>query len=200
MFGGITAAMADRQKNRPAVQSRIGRPPLRHARTLIHQAYPGQLTALLSPQHGFYAEKQDNMIESGNGRDPVLQIPVYSLYGKTRIPTPDMLDDVDVLMVDLQDAGTRVYTFIYTLSYCMEAAKDLGKTVVVLDRPNPVNGRDVEGNCPESPVCLLCGASSHSYEARNDARRAHVPVQRGLRHRLPPADHSRCRVEQGFLL
>lgn len=139
----------------------------RHARTLIHQAFPGQLTALLSPQHGFYAEKQDNMIESGNGRDPVLQIPVYSLYGKTRIPTPDMLDDVDVLMVDLQDAGTRVYTFIYTLSYCMEAAKDLGKTVVVLDRPNPVNGRDVEGNCL-------------SHDCRSFVGRYPIPMRHGL--------------------
>jgi uncharacterized protein YbbC (DUF1343 family) len=119
----------------------------RHARTLIHQTFPGQLTALFSPQHGFYAEKQDNMIESENGRDPLLQIPLFSLYGKTRIPTKEMLDTIDVLIVDLQDAGTRVYTFIYTLSYCMEAARDQGKSVLVLDRPNPVNGRQVEGNC-----------------------------------------------------
>jgi uncharacterized protein YbbC (DUF1343 family) len=118
-----------------------------HARTRIHQAFPGQLKALFSPQHGFYAEKQDNMIESENGKDPLLQIPLYSLYGKTRIPTKEMLDDIDVLIVDLQDAGTRVYTFIYTMSYCMEAARDMGKSVLILDRPNPVNGRAVEGNC-----------------------------------------------------
>lgn len=118
-----------------------------HARTHIHQAFPGQLKALLSPQHGFYAEKQDNMIESENGKDPLLQIPLYSLYGKTRIPTKEMLDDIDVLIVDLQDAGTRVYTFIYTMSYCMEAARDMGKSVLILDRPNPVNGLAVEGNC-----------------------------------------------------
>ena len=119
----------------------------RHARTLIHQTFPGQLTALFSPQHGFYAEKQDNMIESENGRDPLFQIPLYSLYGKTRIPTKGMLENIDVLIVDLQDAGTRVYTFIYTLSYCMEAARDHGKSILILDRPNPVNGRTVEGNC-----------------------------------------------------
>jgi uncharacterized protein YbbC (DUF1343 family) len=118
-----------------------------HARTHIHQAFPGQLKALFSPQHGFYAEKQDNMIESENGKDPLLQIPLYSLYGKTRIPTKEMLDDIDVLIVDLQDAGTRVYTFIYTMSYCMEAARDMGKSVLILDRPNPVNGLAVEGNC-----------------------------------------------------
>ena len=119
----------------------------RHARTLIHQTFPGQLKVLFSPQHGFYAEKQDNMIESENGRDPLLQIPLYSLYGKTRIPTKEMLENIDVLIVDLQDAGTRVYTFIYTLSYCMEAARDQGKSVLILDRPNPVNGQAVEGNC-----------------------------------------------------
>ena len=119
----------------------------RHARTLIHQTFPGQLTALFSPQHGFYAEKQDNMIESENGRDPLFQIPLYSLYGKTRIPTKSMFENIDILIVDLQDAGTRVYTFIYTLSYCMEAARDHGKSILILDRPNPVNGRTVEGNC-----------------------------------------------------
>lgn len=118
-----------------------------HTRLLIQQHFPGKLKALYSPQHGFFAEKQDNMIESADGVDPVLNLPVYSLYGKTRIPTKAMLDPVDVLLVDLQDVGTRVYTFIYTLSYCLEAAKALHKKVVILDRPNPINGRTVEGNC-----------------------------------------------------
>ncbi len=118
-----------------------------HTRLLIQQHFPGKLTALYSPQHGFFAEKQDNMIESADGVDPVLNLPVYSLYGKTRVPTKAMLDPVDVLLVDLQDVGTRVYTFIYTLSYCLETAKALHKKVVILDRPNPINGRTVEGNC-----------------------------------------------------
>ncbi len=139
----------------------------RHARRLIHQTFPGQLTALFSPQHGFYAEKQDNMIESEHGREPLLQIPLYSLYGKTRIPTPDMLENIDVLMVDIQDAGTRVYTFIYTLSYCMEAAGYQGKTVLVLDRPNPVNGRDIEGNCL-------------SMDCRSFVGRYPIPMRHGL--------------------
>ncbi len=116
-----------------------------HARDRISQQFPGQLKALYSPQHGFYAEKQDNMIESDHLRDPVSGLPVYSLYGETRIPTPDMLAPVDVLLVDLQDVGTRVYTFIYTLSYCLEAARDCGLPVLILDRPNPINGRQVEG-------------------------------------------------------
>ena len=124
-------------------------PMLNHARFLVDRRLPGKLTALYSPQHGFFAEKQDNMIESSDMKDPVLKIPVYSLYGKTRIPTAEMLDPIDVLLVDLQDVGTRVYTFIYTLSYCLEAAEVLNKKVVVLDRHNPINGLTIEGNCLE---------------------------------------------------
>lgn len=120
---------------------------LKHARLLIDQTYPQQLKALYSPQHGFFAEKQDNMIESADMIDPVLQIPVYSLYGQSRVPDARMFEPIDVLLVDLQDVGTRVYTFIYTLSYCLEAARDFDVKVIILDRPNPINGVDVEGNC-----------------------------------------------------
>lgn len=122
---------------------------LRQARFIIDDLFPGQLKALFSPQHGFFAEKQDNMIESDHMVDPVLNIPVFSLYGQTRRPTKEMFDPIDVLLVDLQDVGTRVYTFIYTLSYCMEAARDFGCKVIVLDRPNPIGGILVEGNCLE---------------------------------------------------
>jgi uncharacterized protein YbbC (DUF1343 family)/ribonuclease HI len=118
----------------------------RHARILINERFPGQLKVLYSPQHGFFGEKQDNMVESAHLTDPMLGIPVFSLYGKTRIPAKKMFEPMDVLLCDLQDAGTRVYTFVYTLSYCMEAAKRFGKTVVVLDRPNPLGGMIVEGN------------------------------------------------------
>lgn len=117
-----------------------------HSRHLISRHFPGQLTTLFSPQHGFFAEKQDNMIESADLIDPDLGIPVHSLYSQTRIPSKKMFADIDVLLVDIQDVGTRVYTFIYTLSYCMEAAKKYGKTVLVLDRPNPINGLLTEGN------------------------------------------------------
>ncbi len=128
-----------------------------HARELIHERFPGRLAALFSPQHGFFAEKQDNMIESDDLTDPVLKIPVFSLYGKTRIPTRQMFDPIDILLVDLQDAGTRVYTFIYTMSYCMEAARRFGKKVVVLDRPNPVGGESVEGNCLKNEYASFVG-------------------------------------------
>jgi len=118
----------------------------RHARDLIHSRLPGHLTAIFSPQHGFFAEKQDNMIESADLMDPVLNIPVFSLYGKTRKPTAAMFDAIDVLIIDLLDVGTRVYTFLTTVSYCLEAAARTGKPVLVLDRPNPVGGLQVEGN------------------------------------------------------
>lgn len=117
-----------------------------HARERIRQVFPGQLNALYSPQHGFYAERQDNMIESGDRLDPVTGLPVFSLYGDTRVPTRAMMDPIDILLVDLQDVGTRVYTFIYTLSYCMEAARLYGKKIIVLDRPNPLGGLRLEGN------------------------------------------------------
>lgn len=117
-----------------------------HGKFLVDQCFPGRLTCLFSPQHGFYADKQDNMIESGHMRDSDLGIPVFSLYGETRKPTPEMFDHLDVLLVDLQDVGTRVYTFVYTVSYCMEAARVLGKKIVILDRPNPVGGLLTEGN------------------------------------------------------
>lgn len=86
------------------------------------------------------------MIESDHMMDPILNIPVFSLYGETRWPTGEMFDRINTLLVDLQDAGTRVYTFTYTLSYAMEAARRYGKQVIVLDRPNPVGGECVEGN------------------------------------------------------
>ncbi len=118
----------------------------RHAREVIARRFPGQLKALYAPQHGFFAEKQDNMVESGHMTDPLLELPVFSLYGDTRRPTADMLSPIDILLVDLQDVGTRVYTFLTTLSYCMEAAAALDKRVAVLDRPNPVDGVTLEGN------------------------------------------------------
>ena len=118
-----------------------------HSRKRLRDLLGPSLTCLYSPQHGFFAEKQDNMIESGHRRDPLLDIPIFSLYSHTRIPTREMFEPIDILLVDLQDVGTRVYTFIYTVSYCMEAARQYGKKVVILDRPNPIDGLAVEGNC-----------------------------------------------------
>ncbi len=117
-----------------------------HTRDIVNRVCPGQLTCLFSPQHGFFAEKQDNMIESGHGRDPATGLPVFSLYGRERKPTAEMLDNLDVLLIDLIDVGARVYTFMYTMAYCLEAAAEQGKRVIILDRPNPLGGLEVEGN------------------------------------------------------
>ncbi len=103
-----------------------------------------RLTAAFGPQHGLRGDKQDNMMESTDFIDPALGIPVFSLYGEVRRPTPAMLDCFDVLLVDLQDLGCRIYTFMTTLRYVLEAAAQSDKRVVVLDRPNPA-GRPVEG-------------------------------------------------------
>ena len=103
-----------------------------------------ELTAAFGPQHGLRGDKQDNMIESDDFRDPVHGIPVFSLYGDVRRPSDEMLDRFDVLLVDLQDLGCRIYTFITTLKYVLEDAARTGKKVIVLDRPNPA-GRPVEG-------------------------------------------------------
>jgi uncharacterized protein YbbC (DUF1343 family) len=109
-------------------------------------AAPGvTLAALFGPQHGFHADVQDNMIESPHGRDPARGIPVYSLYSDTREPTPEMLAGLDVLVIDLQDVGTRVYTFVYTMANCLRAARRAGLPVIVCDRPNPIGGAAVQG-------------------------------------------------------
>src|SRR5437867_1494635 len=102
------------------------------------------LVAAFGPQHGLRGDKQDNMIESPDFNDPVHGIPIFSLYGEARRPTAAMMESFDILLVDLQDLGCRVYTFITTLRYVLEAAAEHRKTVWVLDRPNPL-GRAVEG-------------------------------------------------------
>lgn len=128
-----------------------------HTRIGVHNLLGDRLTALFSPQHGLFAEKQDNMIESDHRRDPLLNIPVYSLYSNTRAPTQEMFEQIDTLIIDLQDVGTRVYTFIYTMSYCLEAAAKCDKQVIVLDRPNPIGGQSVEGNCLMPEWCSFVG-------------------------------------------
>ncbi|HEV8211837.1 MAG TPA: DUF1343 domain-containing protein [Vicinamibacterales bacterium] len=126
---------------------------LRHiADRLIETAGPpgsarhgARLTAIFGPQHGFRSDVQENMIETGHARDALRRVPLYSLYSETREPTAEMLRDVDLLVVDLQDVGTRIYTYIYTMANCLVAAKKHGITVIVCDRPNPIGGDAVEG-------------------------------------------------------
>ena len=113
---------------------------------LVARRFPGQLRVLFSPQHGLRGEKQDNMVSSPDFEDPLLQVPVVSLYGPRLDPPLEALQDIAVLLVDLQDVGTRVYTYGATLAKVMAAAARLGVKVAVLDRPNPIGGLQVEGN------------------------------------------------------
>ena len=134
---------------------------------VLNEVFPGQLATLLTPQHGLWGEQQANMIESPHGHSAALNLPVYSLYSETRRPTPEMLDGLDLLIVDLQDVGTRVYTFVWTVLHCLEACAEAEVSVLVLDRPNPIGGRLVEG-----PLLDL--------EFRSFVGEASIPMRHGL--------------------
>lgn len=149
---GLDRLLADPALRRPLAGKRVAllAHPASVTRALTHSldalaALPDiTLSAAFGPQHGLRGDKQDNMVESPDYTDPLLGIPVFSLYGEVRRPTAAMMDSFDVLLVDLQDLGCRIYTFITTLRYVLEEAAKHGKSVWVLDRPNPA-GRPVEG-------------------------------------------------------
>ena len=147
---GIDRLIADPALRAPLVGKRVAlvAHPASVTDTLHHSldvlARLLNLTAAFGPQHGLKGDKQDNMVESADYRDPLLGIPVFSLYGEVRRPTAAMMAEFDVVRIDLQDLGCRIYTFITTLLYMLEAAAEHGKAVWVLDRPNPA-GRPVEG-------------------------------------------------------
>jgi uncharacterized protein YbbC (DUF1343 family) len=140
---------------------------LRSSVDLLAARYGPHLTAIFTPQHGLWGEEQANMIETEHSRHRRLGIPVFSLYSETRTPTPRMLEQIDCLIVDLQDVGTRVYTFIWTLLACMQACQEAGKPLWVLDRPNPLGGETCEG-----PM-LSAGLESFVGNSR-------VPLRHGL--------------------
>jgi len=148
---GIDRLLADPALRKPLEGKRVGlvAHPASVTADLTHSldalvAAGLNVTAAFGPQHGLRGDKQDNMVESPDFNDPKLGIPVFSLYGEVRRPTGQSMHTFDVLLVDLQDLGCRIYTFITTLLYVMEAAAEHGKSVWVLDRPNPA-GRPVEG-------------------------------------------------------
>jgi uncharacterized protein YbbC (DUF1343 family) len=118
---------------------------LRHAADRFAVHPEARISALFGPQHGFRSDVQENMIESGHAADDIRRVPIYSLYSETREPTAEMLRDVDLLVIDLQDVGTRIYTFIYTMANCLVAARKHGVKAIVCDRPNPIGGVAVEG-------------------------------------------------------
>ncbi|WP_369047843.1 exo-beta-N-acetylmuramidase NamZ domain-containing protein [Tenacibaculum sp. UWU-22] len=117
-----------------------------HAALKFKEIFGNRFIKLFGPQHGFATDVQDNMIETDHSIHPYFKIPVYSLYSETRIPTDEMLEGIDHLFVDLQDVGCRIYTYIYTLTLMLEKCSNKEIEVCVLDRPNPINGIDVEGN------------------------------------------------------
>ncbi|MEH6756584.1 MAG: DUF1343 domain-containing protein [Parasphingorhabdus sp.] len=131
---------------------------LTHSLDALAQCKDIELSAAFGPQHGLRGDKQDNMVESSDYDDPVLGIPVFSLYGEVRRPTKAMMDSFDVILIDLQDLGCRIYTFITTLRYILEAAAEHDKIVWVLDRPNPA-GRPIEGMMLEEGWESFVGAA-----------------------------------------
>ncbi|HKP45733.1 MAG TPA: DUF1343 domain-containing protein [Pyrinomonadaceae bacterium] len=122
----------------------------RHVADLLKEGSDLDLRALFGPQHGIRGDVQDNMVETDHAIDRETGLPIYSLYSETREPTAKMFEDIDVLIVDLQDVGCRIYTFAYTMANCMIAARKFGKKVIVCDRPNPINGSAVAGNVLEA--------------------------------------------------
>ena len=129
----------------------------RHAADLLYEHPQVNLRALFGPQHGIRGDVQDNMIETDHASDEKTGLPIHSLYSETREPTEAMLKDVDVVVFDMQDVGCRIYTFAYTMANSMVAAKRFGKKVIVCDRPNPINGRDVAGNVLETGQASFVG-------------------------------------------
>jgi uncharacterized protein YbbC (DUF1343 family) len=117
----------------------------RHIADVLAASPHWTLAAIFGPQHGFRSDLQDNMIETPHAEDKRRKVPIFSLYSETREPTPAMLDLIDVLVIDIQDVGARIYTFIYTMANCLAAAARKGLPVIVCDRPNPIGGVAIEG-------------------------------------------------------
>ena len=129
----------------------------RHVADLFHQHPDIKLTTLFGPQHGIRGDVQDNMVETAHATDRKTGLPIYSLYSETREPTEEMLRDVDIIVVDLQGVGCRIYTFVYTMVNCMRAAKKFGKKVIACDRPNPIGGTQVAGNVLDPAFASFVG-------------------------------------------
>ncbi len=119
-----------------------------------------KLTAIFGPQHGLFGQTQDNMIEWSGETHPVYNIPVFSLYGKRRKPTSGMLDNIDALIIDLQDVGARLYTYVWTVKLCMEACAEAGITVWLLDRPNPIAAINYDGPVLKEEFFTFVGGAS----------------------------------------
>jgi uncharacterized protein YbbC (DUF1343 family) len=155
----IQAKMGNRKIGLLINQASVDR-QLNFAVDIVRQRFPNQLRCVFSPQHGIWGEQQANMLETPHGRLDSLGIPVYSLYSETRRPKPHMIGDIDCIIIDLQDVGTRVYTFIWTMLEVLRACEAENKTVVVLDRPNPIGGEVFEGPPLQDNYLSFVGGAS----------------------------------------
>jgi uncharacterized protein YbbC (DUF1343 family) len=131
-----------------------------HITEAVHRQGDCRLAAIFGPQHGIHGQTQDNMIEWQSERHPVFNIPVFSLYGEHRKPTPEMLSEIDALVIDLQDVGTRIYTYIWTVKLCMEACSEAGIPVWILDRPNPAGCLPFDGPVLKQSYFTFVGGAS----------------------------------------
>jgi uncharacterized protein YbbC (DUF1343 family) len=131
-----------------------------HITEIFRQTPACRLTAIFGPQHGIYGQTQDNMIEWHSERHNVYNIPLFSLYGEHRKPTPRMLEEIDVLLVDLQDVGTRIYTYVWTVKLCLEACSEAGIPVWILDRPNPAGCLPFDGPVLKQEYFTFVGGAS----------------------------------------
>ena len=132
----------------------------RHVIDILHDLKECRLSAVFGPQHGLHGQTQDNMIEWQSERHPVYDIPLFSLYGEHRKPVPGMLEEIDALIIDLQDVGTRIYTYIWTVKLCIEACAEAGIPVWVLDRPNPVSRLPFDGPVLKKEFFTFVGGAS----------------------------------------
>ena len=149
-----------------------------HASVALHGRRGVKLAALFGPEHGIAADAQD-LVEVGHSRDRATGLPVFSLYGETRVPTPAMLDELDAMVFDVQDVGARYYTFVYTMLHVMQACARDGKRLVVLDRPNPLGGEQRGRQPARAGVPLVRRDAPARRAPRHDHGRAGAPVPRG---------------------
>jgi uncharacterized protein YbbC (DUF1343 family) len=140
---------------------------LNHTLEVMLKIFGERVKKVYGPQHGFVTDVQDNMVESDHFTHPYFKLPIYSLYSETRVPTDEMLAGIDHLFVDMQDVGTRIYTYIYTMTHLLEKCANLDIEVIILDRPNPIGGTHTEGNILNTKFASFVG-------------RHELPVRHGL--------------------
>lgn len=140
---------------------------INHTLEIMLKLYGDRVKKVYGPQHGFVTDVQDNMVESDHFTHPFFKLPIYSLYSETRVPTDEMLEGIDHLFVDMQDVGTRIYTYIYTMTHLLEKCAELDIEVIILDRPNPIGGIHTEGNILNTKFASFVG-------------RHELPVRHGL--------------------